>query len=207
MEIQTRGGEIIGMLKKIPTMRFSTQRRSKTMSIKTLRRKRRVGSRNPSFPSSPGRSAEPCDSCRDTAHVVVFVFLVSHTLSQIHGKDDLGDQVDGMKNDTIMLFNGDDIKPKRGSRLLGGNDDIAGIGFPKLLNVAGVLMMSTHDFLLVVVFLHVGTGKWEPVDVRRGLVLLFIVRLVHLIFAVPQQHWWTCPQPALWNSIPGIPKR
>ena len=94
-----------------------------------------------------------------------------------------------MKGDTIMLLNGDDGSRKRGLRLLGGNDDVAGNGFPKLLNVAGVLMTSSlvscvqrfsiHDLLLVVVFLLCFCGKWrmwEPVDITRGLVLLFIVR-------------------------------
>ena len=120
-----------------------------------------------------------------------------------------------MRGDTIMLLRGDDGRRKRGLRLLGGNDDVACNGFRKLLNVARVLMMSTlvsfvrrfsiHDLLLVVVFL---------VDIKRGLVLFFIVRvhlfatrnspfacwcrhstcvtlfsqvrLVYLIFAVPQ---------------------
>ena len=74
-----------------------------------------------------------------------------------------------MKGDIIMLLNGDDGSRKRGLRQLSAIGDVAGNGFPKLLNVAGVLMMSTlvscvqrfsiHDLLLVVVFLHVGTGR------------------------------------------------
>ena len=40
--------------------------------------------------------------------------LVSHHLSQVHRKGDLGDEVDGMKGDAIMLLNGDDGSRKRG---------------------------------------------------------------------------------------------
>ena len=54
------------------------------------------------------------------------------------------------------------------------NDDVAGNGFPKLLNVAGVMStlvscvqrFSIHDLLLVVVFL-LCFFMWEPVDVTR----------------------------------------
>ena len=42
------------------------------------------------------------------------VFLVSHDLSQVHRKGDLGDEVDDMKGDTVMLPNGDDGSRKRG---------------------------------------------------------------------------------------------
>ena len=146
---------------------------------------------------------EPCDSCQDTAHVVVSCFSCAMTCHKSTGRATLASGVDG----------------------------IACNGFPKLLNVAGVLMMSTlvpcvqrfsiHDLLLVVVFCVSSRGNWqmwEPVDVTRGLVvsdflLLFIVRvhvlatrnfpfaswcrstcvtlfpqvrLVYLIFAVPQ---------------------
>ena len=95
-----------------------------------------------------------------------------------------------MKGDTIMLLNGDDGSRKRGLRLLGGNDDVAGNGFPKLFERCSVLMTSSlvscvqrfsiHDLLLVVVFVLCFCGKWrmwEPVDITRGLVLLFIVRV------------------------------
>ena len=43
------------------------------------------------------------------------VFLLSHDLSQVHRKGDLGDEDDGKKGDTIMLLNGDDGRPKRGA--------------------------------------------------------------------------------------------
>ena len=36
------------------------------------------------------------------------VFPLSHDLSQVHGKGDLGDEDDGKKGDTIMLLDGDD---------------------------------------------------------------------------------------------------
>ena len=89
---------------------------------------------------------EPCDSCQDTAHVVVSCFSCPMTCHKSTGraKGDLGDEVEGMKR------------------------DVACNGCPKLLNVASVLMMSTlvscvqrvsNDFfLLVVVFLFAGTG-------------------------------------------------
>ena len=40
---------------------------------------------------------------------------LSHAPSQVHRKGDLGDEVDGMKGDTIKLLSGDDDRPKRGA--------------------------------------------------------------------------------------------
>ena len=43
------------------------------------------------------------------------MFLLSHDLSQVHRKGDIGDEDDGKKGDTIMLLNGDGGRPKRGA--------------------------------------------------------------------------------------------
>ena len=91
-----------------------------------------------------------------------------------------------------------------------GNADVACNGCPRLLNVAGVLMMSTlvscvqrfsiHDLLLVVVFLFTETVSFhstvcvDPFATRNspcwcrhstGVKLFSQVRLVYLIFAAP----------------------
>ena len=42
------------------------------------------------------------------------MFLLSHDLSQVRQKGDLGNEVDGMKGDTFVLLNSDDGMPKRG---------------------------------------------------------------------------------------------
>ena len=42
------------------------------------------------------------------------MFLLSHDLSQVHGKGDLGDEDDGKEGDTIMLSS-DDGRPKTGN--------------------------------------------------------------------------------------------
>ena len=55
-----------------------------------------------------------CDSCQDTAHVVVLC-LLSRVLSQVHQKGDFGNEVDGVKDDVVELLNGDDGRPKRGA--------------------------------------------------------------------------------------------
>ena len=51
------------------------------------------------------------------AHVVVLCFFLSHSLSQVHRKSDLGDVVDGTKGDTIELLSDDDGGRKRGVAL------------------------------------------------------------------------------------------
>ena len=83
---------------------------------------------------------EPCDSCQDTPHVVASCCSCPMTCHKSTGRATLA-----------MRWNG----------------DVACNGFPKLLNVAGVLMMSTlvscvqrfsiHDLLLIVVFLFTET--------------------------------------------------
>ena len=40
---------------------------------------------------------------------------LSHALSQVHRKGDLGDEVDGMKGDTVKLLSDDDDRPQKGA--------------------------------------------------------------------------------------------
>ena len=86
---------------------------------------------------------EPCDSCQGTSDEAVFfrigesdvcrqpiagmgqwtpplvVVLCSlflpHAPSQVHRNDDLGDEADGMKGDTVELLDTDDVWPERGA--------------------------------------------------------------------------------------------
>ena len=101
---------------------------------------------------------EPCETAVKTRHTLwCRVSCVPMTCSQVYW----GGRHEGRT--PSCCSNGDDGSRKRGLRLLGGSDDVAGNGFSKLLNVAGVLMVSTlvscvqrfsmHDLLLVVVFL------------------------------------------------------
>ena len=42
-------------------------------------------------------------------------FCLCHALSQVHRQGDLGDEVDGMKDDTVELLDDDDGWPERGA--------------------------------------------------------------------------------------------
>ena len=75
---------------------------------------------------------------------VVLCSILSHALSQVHRQDDHGDEVDGMKIDTVELLDDDDGRERRALEL---SQDTCGRGdvgeIVKSLNDAGVLTMST----------------------------------------------------------------
>ena len=148
------------------------------------------------------------------------VFLLSHDLSQVHGKGDLGDEVDGVKGDAIELLNDDDGRPTNGA-LCGSHDSrsrsaVRWVG-SRCEDGRPRCFSSARSMVCVVGFFRckqaIGRRRLQrvPRSARRtgprNLCIsavdeeVFVVKRQHGKGAVAglrkrrQQHGWACPRP------------